>query len=193
MKNNEKIRLVLASGSPRRREILSSAGYGFMLRRADVDETIPENVTSDKAALYLAELKNKAVAKNDGRVYLTADTVVVCDKAILGKPKDKADAKIMLRLLSGRSHFVYTGVCVSDSDKKISFQEKTEVFFYPLSDSEINRYAESGEPLDKAGAYGIQGKAALFVEKIDGDYLNVVGLPLARLSRTLAEFGIYPE
>ena len=193
MKNNEKIRLVLASGSPRRREILSSAGYGFMLQRADVDETIPENVTSDKAALYLAELKNKAVAKNDGRVYLTADTVVVCDKKILGKPKDKADAKIMLRLLSGRSHYVYTGVCVSDSDKKISFQEKTEVFFYPLSDSEINCYAESGEPLDKAGAYGIQGKAALFVEKIDGDYLNVVGLPLARLSRTLAEFGIYPE
>ena len=193
MKNNEKIRLVLASGSPRRREILTSAGYGFMLQRADVDETIPENVTSDKAALYLAELKNKAVAKNDGRVYLTADTVVVCDKKILGKPKDKADAKIMLRLLSGRSHYVYTGVCVSDSDKKISFQEKTEVFFYPLSDSEINCYAESGEPLDKAGAYGIQGKAALFVEKIDGDYLNVVGLPLARLSRTLAEFGIYPE
>lgn len=193
MKNNEKIRLVLASGSPRRREILTSAGYGFMLQRADVDETIPENVTSDKAALYLAELKNKAVAKNDGRVYLTADTVVVCDKAILGKPKDKADAEKMLRLLSGRSHFVYTGVCVSDSDKKISFQEKTEVFFYPLSDSEINCYAESGEPLDKAGAYGIQGKAALFVEKIDGDYLNVVGLPLARLSRTLAEFGIYPE
>lgn len=193
MKNNEKIRLVLASGSPRRREILNSAGYGFILQRADVDETIPENVTSDKAALYLAELKNKAVAKNDGRVYLTADTVVVCDKKILGKPKDKADAEKMLGLLSGRSHFVYTGVCVSDSDKKISFQEKTEVFFYPLSDSEINCYAESGEPLDKAGAYGIQGKAALFVEKIDGDYLNVVGLPLARLSRTLAEFGIYPE
>ena len=191
MKNNK--RLVLASASPRRREILSGAGFGFSVRATDVDEALPPDLTPEEAVQYLAKIKNNAVSFSGGEVCVSADTVVVCDKKILGKPTDAEDARRMLKMLSDRSHFVYTGVCIRDAEKQNVFFEKTEVFFYPLTDEEIDGYVESGEPMDKAGAYGIQGKAALFVRKIDGDYLNVVGLPLARLARELKGFGIYPE
>lgn len=181
--------LILASGSPRRKEILENAGYKFEIITADADETLPEKISPEEAVKFLAELKGDAVKKDNGGVVISADTVVAFGEKILGKPKSEEDAKRMLKMLSGNIHSVYTGVCVQDEEKKITFAEKTDVKFYELSEKEIDDYVLTGEPMDKAGAYGIQGKGAVLVEKIDGDYLNVVGLPLARLSRILKQFG----
>ncbi len=181
--------LILASGSPRRKEILENAGYKFEIITADADETLPEKISPEEAVKFLAELKGDAVKKDNGGVVISADTVVAFGEKILGKPKSEEDAKRMLKMLSGKIHSVYTGVCVQDEEKKITFAEKTDVKFYGLSEKEIDDYVLTGEPMDKAGAYGIQGKGAVLVEKIDGDYLNVVGLPLARLSRILKQFG----
>ena len=182
------MKIVLASASPRRREILKKAGYKFTLASADVDETLPKGITPSDAVKYLCKIKNEAVAASPDTAVITADTVVACEGKILGKPKDKKQAKKMLRLLSGREHSVYTGVCVRKGKKKKVFVERTRVYFYDLTDAEIDAYIETGEPMDKAGAYGIQGKAGVFVRKINGDYYNVVGLPLARLARVLKEF-----
>ena len=181
--------MILASGSPRRKEILENAGYIFEIITADADETLPKKLSPEEAVKYLAELKGEAVKKDNGGVVISADTVVAFGENILGKPKNEEDAKRMLKMLSGKVHSVYTGVCVQDGEKKITFSEKTDVKFYELSSQEIDDYVLTGEPMDKAGAYGIQGKGAVLVEKIDGDYLNVVGLPLARLSRILKQFG----
>lgn len=181
--------LILASGSPRRKEILENAGYRFKIITADADETLPDGITPEDAVKLLAELKGNAVAENNSGVVVSADTVVAFDGNILGKPEDEKDAERMLKMLSGNTHSVYTGVCVQQGSRKISFFEKTDVKFYPLSDEEIRSYIDTKEPMDKAGAYGIQGKGAVLVEKINGDYLNVVGLPLARLSRVLKQFG----
>lgn len=184
------MKLILASGSPRRKEILLNAGYEFEIITADADETLPAKITPDEAVKYLAKLKGDAVAKNNSGVVISADTVVAFGEKILGKPKDREDAIKMLKMLSGNIHSVYTGVCVQDGEKSVTFCVKTDVKFYELSDKEILDYVNTKEPMDKAGAYGIQGKGAVLVEKIDGDYLNVVGLPLARLSRVLKEFNI---
>lgn len=184
------MKFILASGSPRRKEILKNAGYEFEIMTADADETLPENITPEEAVLYLAQLKGDAVAKKADFVVVSADTVVAFDGAILGKPKDEKDAERMLKLLSGKTHSVFTGVCIQNKDKKVTFYVQTLVEFYELSEKEISDYVLTKEPMDKAGAYGIQGKGAVLVKKIDGDYLNVVGLPLARLSRELKNFGL---
>jgi septum formation protein len=155
-------------------------------------EKMPEHASPEGAVKALASQKAEEVASrcDPYALIIAADTVVVCDGRILGKPRDEEDAFRMLRLLSGRTHEVYTGLCLKDKDSCVTEAERTAVRFRTLSDSEIRRYIETGEPMDKAGAYGIQGKAALFVEAIEGDYYNVVGLPLCRLGRMLAGKGV---
>ena len=182
------MKTVLASASPRRRELLKKAGLKFSITSADVDETLPKGISPSDAVKYLCKIKSEVIKSDENTVVITADTVVACDGKILGKPENEKDAKKMLRLLSGREHSVYTGVCIRKGKKKKVFCERTRVYFYELSDKEINEYIASGEPMDKAGAYGIQGKAFSFVRKINGDYNNVVGLPLARTIRELKEF-----
>lgn len=185
------MQLILASGSPRRAEILTQGGFTFEKRVSEADETLPQGITPAAAVEYLAKQKGRAVPRNAGEIVLSADTVVALDGRILGKPADRAAAVQMLRMLSGRTHSVFTGVCLADGEREILFHEKTDVTFFSLTDAEIQNYIDSGEPMDKAGAYGIQGRGALFVEKIHGDYLNVVGLPLAKTAKQLKEvFGI---
>ncbi len=183
--------VVLASGSPRRREILEQIGLDFSVMVSHADETIPEGTEPYYAVQTLAFLKAADVAKgaDESAIVIGADTVVVVDDEILGKPKDAEDAKGMLRLLSGRSHSVLTGVAVvrRSDGKSVSLTVETKVHFRKLSEMEIASYVATGEPLDKAGAYGVQGLGGLFVDKIEGDYYNVVGLPLSRLGRLLCD------
>lgn len=182
--------LMLASASPRRQELLCLITSDFTVFAPQADEHIPNGVLPCEAVEILAKRKaRKAALMYPGDVIIGADTVVVINGQILGKPHDAADAARMLRLLSGNTHEVFTGVCVLSREKEVVFHERTEVMFFPLSDSEIMRYAGTGEPLDKAGAYGIQGKAALFIKGINGDYYNVMGLPVAGLYRVLSGFG----
>jgi septum formation protein len=182
------MKIILASASPRRREILKKAGLKFSVKTADVDETLPDGISPANAVRYLCRIKNEAIKADENTVVITADTVVACEGKILGKPETKKQAREMLTLLSGREHSVYTGVCIRKGKKKKIFTDRTRVYFYDLSKKEIDAYIETGEPMDKAGAYGIQGGAGVFVKKINGDYYNVVGLPLARLVRELKEF-----
>ncbi len=184
------MKFVLASGSPRRRDILKGAGYDFEILTADLDETLPQGIRPEEAVLCLAQLKGDAVSKKTDLTVVSADTVVALDGRILGKPGNMSDAFDMLSALSGKTHSVFTGVCIQNADKKVKFYEQTLVEFYSLSEKEIYDYILTKEPMDKAGAYGIQGLGALLVKRINGDYLNVVGLPLARLSRELKKFGI---
>jgi len=184
--------LILASASPRRRELLEQIGLTFTFETADIDET--PRLAEDPIAYVrrLAEHKAAAVlARHQERgrlIVLGADTTVVIDNQILGKPEDEADAARILRLLSGRTHRVITGVAlVTAFAPPLVAAETTEVEFSPLTDREIAAYIATGEPIGKAGAYGIQGRAARFIPRIVGDYSNVVGLPLARLSAMLAE------
>lgn len=181
------MKLILASNSPRRAEILTQGGFSFEKRVADTDEALPAALPPAAAVEILAQRKGRAVFRAADEVILAADTVVALDNRILGKPKDEQDAKTMLRALSGRTHSVFTGVYITDGEREFLFHTETRVTFYPLTDAEVAAYVQSGEPMDKAGAYGIQGRGALFVEKIDGDYLNVVGLPLAKSARILKE------
>lgn len=182
--------LVLASASPRRLALLKLITDDFITFAADVDENLPAGISPREAVMDLALRKAEAAARlcPDG-VIIGADTVVALEKHILGKPRDAREAALMLRQLSGKTHMVYTGVCVLSRDKTEVFAEETAVTFLPLSEAEILSYAGTPEPLDKAGAYGIQGKAALFIERISGDYYNVMGLPVARLNRVLNNFG----
>jgi septum formation protein len=177
-------KLILASGSPRRAEILNFVGWEFEKRVADIDET---EFAGEKAADYvrrLAREKAEAVAENyENALVLGADTIVVIDDQIIGKPKDLDDARRMLRLLSGNRHEVFTGVAIvkkeqEQNPKSVVGLQKTGVKFAELNDEEIEFLVEKGEPLDKAGAYAVQAQAALFIEKIEGDYWNVVGLPV---------------
>lgn len=181
------MKLILASNSPRRAEILLQGGFPFEKRVADTDEYIPAGILPAAAVEILAQRKGRAVARSADEVILAADTVVALDNQILGKPKDENAAKEMLRALSGRAHSVFTGVYITDGKREFLFHTQTKVTFYPLTEAEIGAYICSGEPMDKAGAYGIQGRGALFVEKIDGDYLNVVGFPLAKAAKILKE------
>ena len=175
------MKLVLASKSPRRSEILKNAGYEFVVRVADADETIPEGTKPEEAVVFLAARKAMAVERADDETVLGADTIVVLDNRILGKPKDREDAYNMLKNLSGRVHSVFTGVCIIENGKSITFSEETQVEFLPLTDKEIYEYIDTNDCYDKAGAYGIQGYASKFIRRINGDYFNVVGLPISAI------------
>ena len=175
------MKLILASKSPRRSEILKNAGVDFTVRVADADETIPEGTKPSDAVVFLAARKAMAVTRAEDELVLGADTVVVLDDKILGKPKDCNDAFNMLKALSGRVHSVFTGVCAIGNGVSITFAEETKVEFMPLTDEEIYAYIDTNEPFDKAGAYGIQGFASKFIRGIEGDYFNVVGLPMSRV------------
>lgn len=177
-------RILLASASPRRRELLRLIIPDFECAAADVDETLPNGILPADAVLYLSRIKARSFAP-DKKIIIGADTVVALENRIIGKPKDEKDAFNILHSLSGREHSVFTGVTLINGEKESSFFKETKVLFYPLTDDEINSYIKTGECFDKAGAYGIQGKGSLLVEKIDGDYFNVVGLPVAELYREL--------
>ena len=188
------MRFILASASPRRYEILTELGLPVSVSVSDVNEdsdlTDPAGLTEE-----LAKRKAEAVAKTpentDETVIIACDTVVVCDTEILGKPKDEKDAKRMLRMLSGRDHSVVSGICVVSGGKTVTAHESTTVRFGELTEKDIKTAVTLGAPLDKAGAYAIQGTASLFIEGIKGDYFNVVGLPVNLLFRTLRdEFSI---
>jgi septum formation protein len=172
-------KLILASGSPRRAEILTSVGWEFERHVADIDETEGENELPDDYVIRLAKEKALAVAEHyTNAIVLGADTTVVIDEQIIGKPVDLDDARRMLRLLSGRWHEVLTGVAVVENGAIRADLQRTRVKFGPMTEDEIGLLAENGNPLDKAGAYAVQAQAALFIEGIEGDYWNVVGLPI---------------
>ncbi len=179
--------IILASGSPRRKELLELAGVPFTVQTAEVDESIPVGTSPEDAVQMLAVKKARAVQAG-GQLVLAADTVVALDGVIFGKPRNQEEAKAMLRTLSGKVHQVHTGVCIRQGEQETVFCETAQVEFYPLTEEEISRYVDSGEPMDKAGAYGIQGKGALLVRGIQGDYYTVVGLPLARVVRAMGFF-----
>lgn len=181
--------VVLASGSPRRRELLKIIFDKFDVVPSNCEEILPRGTEPLLAAEYLSRLKCEDIApKYAESLVIGCDTTVISESRILGKPKNKEVAVEMLKLLSGREHFVTTGVTLSFMGQYYSFTERTTVEFYPLSDKEICDYVESGEPMDKAGAYGIQGYGARLVKRIDGDFFNVVGLPVARLLRECERF-----
>ncbi len=177
--------LILASKSPRRAEILTQAGFAFLVRAADVDEARLEGEAPDAYVRRLAVEKARAVAVEEGEIVLGADTVVVIGGHVLGKPRDMAEAARMLRLLSGAEHEVITGICLRTREREVADSAITRVQFSAMSESEIGAYVVSGEPMDKAGAYAIQGLAARYIERIDGCYFNVVGLPVSLVYRRL--------
>ena len=177
--------LILASQSPRRKELLGLLRQPFTVRVADIDETMDPNKAPSDEVARVSRCKAEAIPRGDNDIVIAADTIVVCQGQVLGKPRDKADAKAMLTLLSGRDHQVMTGMCVLCGDKAVTVTEVTDIHFRPLSEAEIDAYIATGEPMDKAGSYGIQGGAALFAEKMVGDYYNVMGLPVCRLWKIL--------
>ncbi len=194
-------KLILASASPRRKELLEQVGAVFEIIPARGEEVITKELPQD-VVMELALQKAREVADSvEGQetsieevIILGADTVVAYDGRILGKPKDRTDAVGMLTQLSGNTHSVYTGVAVIVKEKEaeqiFNFYEETKVTMYPMSEAEIEAYVDTGEPMDKAGAYGIQGKCAIYIEKIAGDYNNVVGLPIARIYQEMSQLGI---
>ena len=183
--------LILASASPRRKELLEKFGVPFVIRAADIDETMDPGKTPFEEVGRVSRRKALATERENGDIVIAADTIVVCGGRVLGKPHDEQEAAEMLRLLSGRDHQVMTGCTVLRGEGGETFTEVTDIHFRPLSEKEIARYVQSGEPMDKAGAYGIQGGAALFCERMVGDYYNVMGLPVCRLGQVLRS--IAPE
>ena len=185
-------KIILASKSPRRDEILSLVGYPHEVIVSDADETVGDDVSARDAATEISRRKAAAVLGiTDGeRVIVAADTVVEADGKVFGKPKDENDARRMLETMSGGRHFVHTGVTVTDGERTVTECITTKVYMRKLTKRDIDGYIASGEPFDKAGAYGIQGIAGAFVERLEGDYFNVMGLPICRLSEILTEFGI---
>ena len=180
--------IILASGSPRRQELMGHFPFPFTVRVSQADEQMDSAKAPKDEVAHISRNKAEAISRTPEDIVIGADTIVVCDGEILGKPKDAQDAFRMLRMLSGRAHQVMTGVTVLQGEKIVSFTEITDVYFRPLSDREIWNYIRTGDPMDKAGAYGIQCGACLFVEKIVGDYYNVVGLPVCHLGLVLKEF-----
>ena len=178
---------MLASRSPRRAELLRAAGIDFIVRVTDIDETPRLNEDPRDYCLRLAEEKARAVLAGSDEIVLAADTTVVLANEILGKPLDEADAARMLHALSGKRHEVITAICLRSRDRFITDLESTSVWFAPMTDSEIAGYVTSGEPMDKAGAYGIQGLASKLIDRIEGSYTNVVGLPVSLLYRRLKD------
>ena len=183
------IDFILASGSPRRKELLELMGLEFKVIVSQADEDSVSKDLKPELALLKASATAKEVLRNKNAVIISADTIVTLDGQILGKPKDEDDAFNMLSKLSGREHEVYTGYCVMriSDGKAVCGKVRTKVKFKDLSDDKIRGYINSGEPMDKAGAYGIQGLGSLLIEKIDGDYFNVVGLPISALADTLED------
>lgn len=182
--------LILASSSPRRKELLENLQLPFEVVSSDVDESFHENSTPDEVVTELAMRKAKAVYQERQESFVIgADTVVVCDGQILGKPNDEQDAFHMLKLLSGKTHSVFTGVAIAAPQYEKKFYLKTNVVFWELSDEEIHAYISTGEPFDKAGSYGIQGIGSMLVKEISGDYFSVVGLPVSRTVRELKKAG----
>jgi septum formation protein len=181
--------IILASQSPRRRELLLNAGIACEVRPAGIEEKPLEDETPEHYVVRLAREKAEAVEAGEEEFLLAADTTVVVDGRILEKPHSPAEAESMLRLLHGRDHFVLTGVCLRHRGRCWTAVESTRVWFIPLREEEIAAYARSGEPLDKAGGYAIQGLASRFAEKIEGCYFNVVGLPVSRVYRMLRAAG----
>lgn len=177
--------LILASASPRRKELLGLFHIPFDIRVAHIDETMDETKPPYEEVARVSRLKALAIARREEDTVIAADTIVVCQGKILGKPKDEADAIRMLTLLSGRDHQVMTGCTVLRGGRSQTFTEVTDIHFRKLTEKEIKAYVATGEPMDKAGSYGIQGGAALFCEKMVGDYYNVMGLPVCRLWQTL--------
>ena len=187
-------KIVLASGSPRRRELLERMGiHDFDVRVPRTEEVCPPGLSPRETVAYISREKADAASAlcAPEEILITADTMVFLDGARLGKPADEADALRMLTALQGRCHTVCTGVTVRQGDRSLTESEATEVFFRPATEAELLAYIRTGEPMDKAGAYGIQAQGALLVEKIHGDFFNVMGLPVLRLSRMLAHFGVH--
>ena len=188
------MKILLASASPRRRALLEMLGVQELeVLPARGEERIDPGLTPEELVTALSRQKAEEVAARRGEaetIVIGADTMVVLDGAVLGKPRDAADARRMLAQLSGRGHTVFTGVTVRRGDRVLSRAERTEVYFRPLSGEEIARYVDTGESMDKAGAYGAQGLASLFVERLEGDFFNVMGLPLCLLGKMLKELGV---
>ena len=186
-------KIVLASGSPRRRELLERIGVTeFTVRVPEVEEHFPEGLTPQQVVSYISREKAEAAAKlcGPGDIVITADTMVFLGQARLGKPRDERHALEMLTALQGRKHTVCTGVSVCQGDRRLTETESTDVFFRSATEAELRRYIATGEPMDKAGAYGVQGRGALLVERLEGDFFNVMGLPVLRLARMLEKFGV---
>ena len=186
-------KIVLASGSPRRQELLQRIGItDFDIRVPRTEETYPAGLSPRQTVEYISREKSDAAAAlcTPEEIIITADTMVFLDDQRLGKPVDEADALRMLTDLAGRRHTVCTGVTLRQGQRSLTRAQSTDVYFRPASESELRAYIRGGEPMDKAGAYGVQGQGALLVERIDGDFFNVMGLPVLLLSRMLAEFGV---
>ena len=179
--------IVLASASPRRQELLKLIFDDFTVEPSDIDETVRRSIELEQYPEYLALKKSRHVAEKNhfDDIVIGCDTGVFIGDIMLGKPKDKEQAREMLKLLSGKTHRVITGVSIFYKGQNISFSEVTEVEFYNRTDSDIDEYIAAGEPMDKAGAYGIQGKGALLVKRIKGDFYNVVGLPVGELKQKI--------
>ena len=186
------MQMILASQSPRRKQLLALFGIPFTVRVADIDETMdPMKPPFDEVA-RVSRCKALAIPRGPEELVIAADTIVVCQGRVLGKPRSEEEAVQMLQLLSGRDHQVMTGVTVLLGDREAVFTEVTNLHFRPLSDRESRRYVATGEPMDKAGSYGIQGGAALFCQQMHGDYYNVMGLPVCRLGQVLRQL-VGPE
>ena len=179
--------VILASQSPRRKELMGLFHIPFTVRVSDADETMPPELSPAEAVALVSRRKAEAVPRQADDLVIAADTIVVLGEEILGKPKDPADARRMLHLLSGRDHQVMTGMTLLRGETAMVCTEITDIHFRPLSDREIDAYIRTGEPMDKAGSYGIQGGAALFAERLVGDYYNVMGLPVCRLGQLLRQ------
>lgn len=182
--------LILASNSPRRQELLKATGFTFEVKVIETDESFPDSISVHDVAQYVAQKKANAFAgKIDDEIIITADTMVISGNQALGKPKNVAEAKLMLQKLSGKSHKVITGVCIFSKEKEVTFDETTEVFFKKLTAIEINNYIQHFQPFDKAGAYGIQEWIGMIgIEKIIGSYYNVMGLPTHKVYEVLMGF-----
>ena len=183
--------VILASQSPRRKELMGLFHIPFIIRVSDADETMDPNAPAAQQVAQVSRRKAEAVSREPDDVVIAADTIVVCGGEILGKPRDVADASRMLHMLSGRDHQVMTGMTLLRGDRCLVCTEITDIHFRDLTDREIDAYIRTGEPMDKAGSYGIQGGAALFAERLVGDYYNVMGLPVCRLGQLLRE--VAPE
>lgn len=181
------MQFILASQSPRRRELMGIIGVPFVVRVADIDETMDKTLPPQDEVARVSRKKAEAIPREPEDVVIAADTIVVCDHEILGKPRDARDACRMLRMLSGRDHQVMTGLTVLHGDTVRVTTQITDLHFRELSDREIERYVATGDPMDKAGSYGIQSGGALFAEKMVGDYYNVMGLPVCKLYELLRE------
>lgn len=179
--------IILGSKSPRRKELLEKLGYKFKIVPSDVDENIEEE-DPIKKVLKIAKMKAIPILSQfPSKLIITADTIVLNNNIVLGKPKDKEEAYKMIRDLQNNSHYVYTAVVCINKDINVEFVEATKVYVVAMTDEEINEYINSQEPYDKAGGYGIQGMFAKFIEKIEGDYYNVMGLPICKLNKTIKE------